>query len=122
MTSTELVRARFKMYSTPEEWAASGTDEKEAPQLGVRELKRRHDAHNNATENVVYFVLLSLIFSISSPTVIAVQVWVIGFAIARLGFTYCYLAGKDDMRGLFMTLALLAMYGMVSSLLISILI
>ena len=25
MTTTELTRARFKMYSTPEEWAASGT-------------------------------------------------------------------------------------------------
>ncbi len=120
MTSTELVRVRFKMYSTPEEWAISGTNEKDAPELGVRELKRRHDAHNNTTENVVYFLPLSLIYSISSPTVIAVQLWVIGFAIARLGFTYCYLSGKDDIRGLFMTLALLAMYGMASNLLISI--
>jgi len=120
MTSTELVRVRFKMYSTPEEWAVSGTSEKDAPELGVKELKRRHDAHNNTTENVIYFVPLSLIFSISSPTVIAVQLWIIGFAIARLGFTYCYLSGKDGMRGLFMTLALLAMYGLVSNLLISI--
>jgi len=39
MTSTELVRVRFKMYSTPEEWAASGTNERDVPELGVRELK-----------------------------------------------------------------------------------
>jgi len=119
MTSTELVRVRFKMYSTPEEWTASATNEKDTPELGVRELKRRHDTHHNTTENVVYFVLLSLIFTISSPTVIAAQVWIIGFAIARLGYTYSFITGKDNIRGLFMTLGLLAMYGLVSNLLIS---
>ncbi len=122
MTSTELVRVRFKMYSTPEEWAASGTSEKNTTALGVRELKRRHDTHHNTTENVVYYVLLSLIFVFSSPTAIAVQVWIIGFAIARLGYTYSYLTGKDNVRGLFMTLGLLAMYGMVSNLVIGIII
>ncbi len=120
MTSTELVRIRFKMYATPEEWSASGTHEEDAPEIGVRELKRRHDTHQNTTENVIYFVLLSLIFAISSPTVVAVQVWIIGFAIARLGYTYSFLAGKDNVRGLFMTLGLLAMYGMASNLVISI--
>jgi len=122
MTSTELVRVRFKMYSTPEEWVASGTNEKNAPELGVRELKRRHDIHHNTTENVVCYVLLSLIFAFSSPTLIAAQVWIIGFAIARLGYTYSYLTGKDNVRGLFMTLGLLAMFGMASNLVISCLI
>ena len=122
MTSTELIRVRFKMYSTPEEWAASGTSEKDAPELGVRELKRRHNTHHNTTENAVYYVLLSLIFAISSPTVIAAQVWIIGFAVARLGYTYSYITGKNNSRGLFMTLSLLAIYGMASNLLISIVI
>ena len=122
MTSTELVRVRFKMYSTPEEWSASGTSKKNAPEIGVSKLKRRHDTHHNTTENVVYYVLLSLIFVFSSPTVVALQVWIIGFAIARLGYTYSYLTGKDNVRGLFMTLGLLAMYGMASYLAISIII
>jgi len=122
MTSTELVRVRFKLFVTPEEWAASGTSENDAPESGRCELKRRHDTHQNTTENVVYYVFLSLIFVFSSPPVIAMQVWIIGFAGARLGYTYSYLTCNTDMRGLFMTLGLLAMYGMASNLLISIII
>lgn len=120
MTSTELVRVRFKMYATPEEWAENSSSENDAPEPGIRELKRRHDAHNNTTENVVYYVLLSLVFAFSSSTVVAMQVWIIGFAIARLGYTYSYFTRNTGLRGLFMTLGLLAMYGMASNLMISI--
>ena len=120
MTSTELVRVRYKMYTTPEEWASNNANEDEASVEGLRALKRRHDTHNNTTENVVYYVLLSLILVVSSPTNIAIQVWVIGFAIARLGYTYSYFTRNTGMRGLFMTLGLLAMYGLVSNLVISI--
>lgn len=87
MTSTELVRVRYKMYATPEEWAESGSNESDVSESGVRDLKRRHDAHQNTTENVVYFVLLSLIFAFSSPAIVAMQVWLLGFAVARLGYT-----------------------------------
>ncbi|NIB45215.1 MAPEG family protein [Pseudomaricurvus alkylphenolicus] len=120
MISTELVRARFKMYATPEEWDENSSSEKDAPELGISELKRRHDTHNNTTENVVYYVLLSLIFAFSSSTVIAMQVWIIGFAVVRLGYTYSYFTRNTGLRGLFMTLGLLAMYGMASNLMISI--
>ncbi len=120
MTSTELVRVRFKLYATPEEWATSGKREEDAPQTGIRELKRRHNAHHNTTENVVYFALLALIFAVSSPTPLAVQTWIIGFSVARPGYTFGYLSGRDGVRGLFMTLGLLAMYGIASHLLISI--
>lgn len=120
MTSTELVRVRFKMYATPEEWAENSSSENDAPELGVRELKRRHDTHNNTTENSVYYVLLSLLFVFSSSSVVAMQVWIIGFAIARLGYTYSYFTRNTSLRGLFMTLGLLAMYGMASNLMISI--
>lgn len=108
------------MYTTPEEWASNNANEDEASVEGLRALKRRHDTHNNTTENVVYYVLLSLILVVSSPTNIAIQVWVIGFAIARLGYTYSYFTRNTSMRGLFMTLGLLAMYGLVSNLVISI--
>ena len=120
MTSTELVRGRFKMYATPEEWAENASNENDAPELGIRELKRRHDAHNNTTENAVYYVLLSLLFAFSSSTIIALHVWIIGFAIARLGYTYSYFTRNTGLRGLFMTLGLLAMYGMASNLVISV--
>ena len=119
MTSTELTRVRFKMYSTPEEWAASGTSRQDAPEEGLRELDRRHNTHRNTTENTVYFMLLALIFALVSPPAAAAQAWIIGFAVARLGYTYSYLAGNDAARGLFMSLSLMAMYGIASYLVMS---
>ena len=122
MTATELTRIRFKMYSTPEEWDASESKRENAPEEGIRELERHHNTHRNTTENTVYFILLALIFAIISPSFWAAQVWIVGFSIARLGYTYSYLAGKDNLRGLFMTLSLLSMYGMASYLAISLIV
>ncbi len=85
----------------------------------MRELERRHNTHRNTTENTIYFILLALVFVFVSPTTVAAQAWIIGFAIARLGYTYSYLAGKDNVRGLFMSLSLLSKYGIVSYLAMS---
>lgn len=122
MTATELTRVRFKMYSTPEEWLASGTNRGDATKKGISELERHHSTHQNTTENVVYYVLLALIFVFSSPPTIVATVWLVGFAVARLGYTYSYLYGKDNARGLFMSLSLLAMYGLASYLVMSLII
>jgi uncharacterized MAPEG superfamily protein len=119
MTATELTRARFKMHSTPEEWAVSGKKYEDAPAEGVRELKRHHDTHLNTTENIVYYILLVLLFVFASPSLITGQIWIVSFAIARLGYTYSFLSGKDNARGLFMTLSLLPMFGMASYLVVS---
>lgn len=119
MTTTELTRATFKIYATPEEWIASGTHRDNISEEGLREIERQHNAHRNTTENVVYFVFLAIIFIFLSPTLLAAQVWIVGFPVARLGYTYSYLSGNDNARGLFMTLGLLALYGMASYLLIS---
>ncbi|MCR9137694.1 MAG: MAPEG family protein [Alphaproteobacteria bacterium] len=119
ITSTELTRLRYGLHATPEEWKASGTSPDEASAQGVRELERRHNAHRNATENTVYFAFAILLMSVVTPTVIALQVWIAVFAIGRLGHTYSYLHGKDGTRGLFMSMSLLALYGSVSYLVIS---
>jgi len=120
MTTTELTRIRFGMYATPEEWTASGTSPQDAPDEGMRELQRRHNAHRNTTENTVYFALLVGIFVLVSPPTFAAHVWIIGFAVARLGYTYSYLVGNVNLRGFFMSLGLLAIYGMASYLAISV--
>ena len=122
MTTTALTRARFNIHSTPEEWAASRTSPEDVSEKGLCELDRRHNAHRNTTENTIYFVLLASIFAFVSPTAVAAQAWIVGFAIARLGYTYGYLAGKDGARYIFMSLSLLAMYGMASYLAISLVI
>ena len=119
MTATELTRVQFKIFATPEEWVASGTNRKDVSEEGLYELERHHNTHRNTTENTIYYVLLSLIFVLISPTTIAAQVWLIGFPVARLGYTYSYLKGNDNYRGVFMSLCLLSIFGMASYLFLS---
>ena len=121
MISTELTRVKLGMSATPEEWAASGRSRVDTPALAAEELERRHNAHRNTTENVVYFALLVPPFVLVSPPIPAVQLWMIGFGVARLGYTYSYLSGRTGPRGLFMSLGLLSLYGMSSYALMSLL-
>lgn len=121
MTTTELTRSRFELYATPEEWTAAGKNRSQADQKGLKELERRHNTHRNATENTVYFAFLGVVFALASPPAFAAFVWIVGFAVARLGHTYGFLAGKDGVRGLFMSFSLLCLYGMASYLALALL-
>lgn len=122
MTSTELTRLNHKMYATPEEWEQNKTSRQDVSPQGWQELDRRHNAHRNTTENTIYFILLALIMSVVTPTIIAAQIWIGMFGLARLGYTYCYLTGKSGARGIFMSLTLLSLYGMASYLVIGLLV
>ncbi len=114
MTSTELTRLQYELHATPEEWEDSGHSKENVVQKGWEELERRHNAHRNATENTVHFALLAFVMVMISPTVIAAQAWLVTFAISRLGHSYSYINGKDGLRGLFMSISLIATYGLAS--------
>lgn len=114
MTSTELTRLRFDMHATPEEWAASGHARSHVSDQGWQELERRRNAHTNATENTVLYALLAGLMAIVTPVSLAAVVWITAFALGRLGHALSYLSGRDDARGLFMSLSLIALYGMAS--------
>lgn len=120
MTTTELTRAHYGMCATPEEWVKSGSMIENVSPKGIEEVQRRHNAHRNATENIVYFALAALIFVFASPSQAAVYVWIVGFAVARLAYTASYLAGSDSLRGLFMSLGLICLYGIASYLTMSV--
>lgn len=119
LTATELVRVRYKIRTTPEEWHASEVKREDISQHAHYELERTHNAHRNTNENALYFALLALPFVFVSPTNLAALSWLILFPLARLGYTYSYLTGKDGLRSLCMTLGLLAMYGLASYLILS---
>ena len=59
MTSTELTRLKYNIRTTPEEWAAHDVQRQDITTEGWRELERRHNAHRNTTENVLYLVPLA---------------------------------------------------------------
>jgi len=121
MTATEIVRSRYKVFSTPEEWATNKVKLEDASEEGIRELKRCHDTHLNNTENIIYYVLLCIIFILCSPPTLVADILIIGYAASRIGYTYSFLYGKDGARGLFMSLSLLAMYCMACYLVIGLL-
>lgn len=114
MTTTELTRLKYNMHATPEEWDASAHLRSDVPDKGFWELERRRNAHGNATENTVHFVLLALLVSVVSPTALAAQTWITGFAIGRLAHTFFYIIGKDDARGVAMSISLVSLYGLAS--------
>ncbi len=122
MTGTELTRLKYDMHATPEEWAASGRAKEKVSTKGLEELDRHHKAHNNATENIVYFVLFALLVGIVTPVVLAAQVWIVGFAVGRLGHTFSYLSGRDDLRSIFMSVSLVSLGGLASYTVIALLI
>ncbi|WP_164115777.1 MAPEG family protein [Sphingorhabdus sp. Alg239-R122] len=122
MTTTELTRLQYGLHATPEEWESSENSKENVTQKGWEELKRRHNAHRNATENTIHFALLAVSMIMISPTTIAAQVWLIIFAISRLGHSYSYINGNDGLRGLFMSFGLIATYGLASYIVIGLVI
>lgn len=122
MTSTELTRLNYDLYATPEEWQASGHDPQNVSKIAADALARNHNAHRNATENTVYFVCAAFVFSLVSPPPIAALTWLIGFAVGRVGHAGAYLAGKDGVRGIFMSVSLVSLYGLCSYFVISLVI
>ena len=120
MTATELVRLRFKMHATPEEWKARNRSPEQVPDEGWQALARCQNAHRNATENTVSFIFLASVLVLASPPEHAAASWILGFGIARLGHTYSYLTKSTSLRGAFMSLSLLSLYGIASYLLLAV--
>ncbi len=111
MTATELTRNRFKIFASPEEQVSNDISESGITEKGRSEIERHLNTHRNTTENIVYYIFLALIFILVSPSQLAAWVWILAFPLARLGYTYSYFMGNDSVRGIFMSLTLLSVYG-----------
>ena len=114
MTVTELTRNRYNLFASPEEWLTKGCKKADVSEKGHFEIERCLNTHRNTTENIVYYILFVFIFAFASPSQIAAWVWILAFPFSRLGYTYSYFTGNDNLRGLFMSLTLLSVYGMAS--------
>eukprot|EP01084_Bolivina_argentea_P314976 545614_1 len=119
MNSTELTRNQYNLHATPEEFEKNGKDANNASKEGLNEVQRRHNIHRNTTENTIYYILLVIIFALTSPPRVAYHIWTLLFPISRLGYTTAYMYKKTDIRGIFMSLSLLSLYGMAAYLGIS---
>lgn len=114
VTVTELTRNRYKVFASPEEWVSSGYKKSDVSEKGQFEIERCLNTHRNTTENLVYFILCLLVFAFVTPGQMAALVWILIFPLSRLGYTYSYFKGYDNVRGVFMSLSLLSVYGIAS--------
>jgi uncharacterized membrane protein YecN with MAPEG domain len=114
MTVTELTRHRYKVFASPEEWLTKGCKKTDVSEEGNFEIERCLNTHRNTTENIVYYILFIFIFAFASPSQTAAWVWILIFPFSRLAYTYSYFTGNDNLRGVFMSLTLLSVYGMAS--------
>lgn len=112
MTATELTRLKHDLSATPEEREAAGRTGTAIPPTAQEALDRCHNAHRNTTENAVYFVMLAGLAALITPTPIAMWLWCAGFGLARLGYSFAYLTARTGLRGLFMSLGLICLYGL----------
>ncbi|WP_448563345.1 MAPEG family protein [Thalassotalea ganghwensis] len=119
MTVTELVRNRYKIFASPEEWISNNCKKADVTEKGSFEVERCLNTHRNTTENTLYYIVLLLVFALVTPSALAAWAWITVFPLSRLGYTYCYFNGKDTARGIFMSLTLLSVYGMASYLAMS---
>jgi uncharacterized membrane protein YecN with MAPEG domain len=111
---TELTRHRYKVFASPEEWLTKGCKKTDVSEEGNFEIERCLNTHRNTTENIVYYILFVFIFAFASPSQTAAWVWILIFPFSRLAYTYSYFTGNDNLRGVFMSLTLLSVYGMAS--------
>lgn len=118
MTTTEIARHESQLFASPEEQQGVSSNHKIDISL-EKEVKRRLNIHRNTTENIPYYLMGLMLILFVSPPVSLATCWVVLFPIARLGYTYAYLKGSDSIRGIFMSLGLLSVYGFATYLLLS---
>ena len=120
MTKTELTRIDYGIATAPEDATETRVLLDQASQDAKVALARAHRTHQNATENTVYFSLMVPLFLMSSPSGLAVWLWLIGFSLGRLGHSMGYLMARTALRGLAMSVSLISLYGMATYLLLSV--
>lgn len=112
ITATELARLRHGIYVVPEEIPSEKKAAYAPSAEGQADVARCHNIHRNTTENVVYFFPLAIAVWIAAPQLTESAIWMVTFAVARLGYTFSYLRANTALRSVCMTANLLAVFGL----------
>lgn len=112
ITATELARLKHGIYVVPEEIPSEKQATYAPSSEGQADVARCHNIHRNTTENVVYIFPLAIAIWLAAPQLTESAIWIVTFAVARLGYTYSYLRANTALRSVCMTASLLAMFGL----------
>lgn len=104
---TSAIRLRKKVYATPEDYAFNRMQPTSAPDDAVERSRRLHQNH---LENVVPFLVLSVLYAFTRPAhaTLAGLLW--GFFAARVLYTVFYVRAMQPYRTIAYTIGALIMF------------
>jgi uncharacterized MAPEG superfamily protein len=107
---TSILRLRRKVFATPEDYRLQGL----APRATVdEEIERVRRAHQNDLENILPFFVVGFFFLMTHPSMLAAQIYGIGYLVARTLHSIFYIRSMQPHRtiaftaGSVLTLAML---------------
>jgi len=114
---TGILRFRYGAYVTSEDYAFMGKEAGPAAEA----VERVRRAHQNDLENILPFLGLGLLYSLSGPSAGVASTLFIVFTIARVLHTITYLAGMQPWRSIVFEIANISLVVMTILLLVNVL-
>ena len=92
---TSILRLRRKIFATPEDYALQGM----APRTTRDEdIERTRRAHQNDVENIPLFWALGFVFLMTYPPLVAAEIYLVGFLLARTAHSIFYIRSMQPHR------------------------
>ena len=107
---TSVLRLSRKVFATPEDYKLQGLAPRQQTDPDIERVRR---AHQNDLENVLPFFVVGLVFLMTHPSLLAAQIYGIGYLVARTLHSVFYIRSMQPYRtiaftvGSVLTLAML---------------
>ena len=92
---TSTLRIGRKVFATPEDYALQGMQAKAVSDPDIERIRR---AHQNDLENILPFFVVGFFFALTHPPLFAAEIFLIGFALARILHSVFYIRSMQPHR------------------------
>jgi uncharacterized MAPEG superfamily protein len=107
---TSVLRLSRKVFATPEDYKLQGLAPRQTMDPDIERVRR---AHQNDLENILPFFVVGFVFLLTHPSLLAAQIYGIGYLLARTLHSVFYIRSMQPYRtiaftvGSILTLAML---------------
>jgi uncharacterized MAPEG superfamily protein len=99
---TSVLRLSRKVFATPEDYRLQGLAPRQTADPDIERVRR---AHQNDLENVLPFFVVGFCFLLTHPSLLAAQIYGIGYLVARTLHSVFYIRSMQPHRTIAFTLA-----------------
>ena len=92
---TSILRLRRKVFATPEDYRLQGLAPRQNADPDIERVRR---AHQNDLENILPFFIVGFLFLMTRPTLLAAQIYGIGYLVARTLHSVFYIRSMQPHR------------------------